>query len=221
MNIRMTLERALTTYPNNPAVVDGDRRFTYAEFGARVAALAGFLRSHGVRPGHVLSILHENAHEYLESTYAAASLGAILNPLNTRLSADEIGFVLKDAGARWLIASGTLAPLAEAALAAGAGLDGVLWTRGTPPPAAATRRAPLVPYEDALASSTPPFEPAALTGDDAAQLYYTSGTTGPPKGVILTHRNITVHALGVIAEIGLNEQDVFAHVGPLFHLADS
>src|SRR5262249_61678952 len=113
MNIRTTLERAAAAYPSRVGVVDGDRRFTYAEFGARVGALAGFLHRRGVRPGQVLSILHENAHEYLESYYAAASLGAILNPLNTRLSVEEIGFVLKKAGARWVIASRPLAPLAQ------------------------------------------------------------------------------------------------------------
>src|SRR5437660_1023411 len=196
MNIRTTLERALAAYPHKVGVVGCDRRFTYAEFGARVDALAGYLRRQGVQPGQVLSILHENAHEYLESYYAAASLGAILNPLNTRLSAEEIRFVLKDADARWLIASNTFALLAEAVLAGGAALEGVLWTRGLPPPTGA--QVPLVPYEEALASSPGAFEPAAVTGDDVAQLFYTSGTTGAPKGVILTHRNVTAHALGVI-----------------------
>lgn len=219
MNIRTTLERAVVGSPSKVGVVDGDRRFTYAEFGARVDALAGYLRRQGVQPGQVLSILHENAHEYLESYYAAASLGAILNPLNTRLSAEEIHFVLKDAGARWLIASATLAPLAEAVLTEGTGLVGVLRTRGDPPPGAVA--IPSVPYEKALASAPDFFEPAAVTGDDVAHLFYTSGTTGAPKGVMLTHRNVTVHALGVIAELGLNETDVCAHVGPLFHLADS
>ena len=86
MDIWMTLRKAVTLYPNKIAVVDGEQSFTYSQIGDRVQALARFFQSRGIKPKDRISILEVNSHAFLEAYYAAAGIGAILNPLNYRLS---------------------------------------------------------------------------------------------------------------------------------------
>ena len=105
MIIPFILEKALSLYEDKEAVVCGKKRLTYGQFGDRVYRLANFLRSKGIGKGDCVAILHQNSHEYLESYFAAAQLGAVLNPLNFRLSPKELVFILKDSGATLLIAA--------------------------------------------------------------------------------------------------------------------
>jgi fatty-acyl-CoA synthase len=218
VDIWRTLERAAGLYPRKLAVIDGEARLTYAEVRARAAALARFFQSRGVDAGDRISILHSNAHEFLEAYYAAAGLGAILNPLNVRLAACEIAAILRDAGARWLVSEGEFAPMVEAALAEGTPLEGILWTRE---PSERSSALTSEDYEAALSGTVGEFEPGLVPPDRVAHLYYTSGTTGQPKGVMLTHRNVCTHALGTIAELRLADTDVWGHIAPMFHLADA
>jgi|GEM_PF-3821760 len=96
MLIPAILQRAVELYPHKEAVVSGDRRLTYAAFGERVDRLAGYLLSTGVKKGGCVAVLHHNSHEFLEAYFAAARIGAILNPLNTRLSPGELTAILKE-----------------------------------------------------------------------------------------------------------------------------
>ena len=105
MNIWMTLRKALDLYPEKIAVIDGDRSYTYQQIGERVAGLARFFQNRGIQQEDRISILEVNSHAFLETYYAAAGIGAILNPLNYRLAAKEVAYILKDAGSRWLIAA--------------------------------------------------------------------------------------------------------------------
>ena len=105
MNIWMTLQKAQDLYPEKIGVIDGDRSFTYRQIGKRVAALAGFFQNLGIEAKNCISILDVNSHAFLEAYYAAAGIGAILNPLNYRLAAKEVSYILKDAGSRWLMAA--------------------------------------------------------------------------------------------------------------------
>jgi fatty-acyl-CoA synthase len=240
MNIWLTLQKAVSGYPAKIGVVDGDQRLTYAQVGERVGALARFFRSRGVGRGDRLSILHVNSHEFLETYFAAAGLGAILNPLNYRLSPAEIAAILRDAGSGWLVAGADFAPLVEAVLKEGTPLEGILWTGPDPSPippntpslqhsitSAPHDHTPILPYshtagyESALAACAGPFEPDGVPEDQVAHLYYTSGTTGRAKGVMLTHRNVCAHALGTIAELRLCDTDVWGHLAAMFHLADA
>jgi fatty-acyl-CoA synthase len=218
MNIWMTLSKAVSLYPQKIGVVDGDMRLTYAQVGERVGALARFLQESGIRSGERVAILELNSHRFLETYYAAAGLGAILNPINFRLSAEEIAFILRDSHARWLVANGRFAPLVVAALKEGTPVEGVLWIKGT---ASAEASVSQSEYEAALAAHTGSFLPEPALENDVAHLYYTSGTTGRPKGVMLTHKNVCIHAMGTIAELNLTDQDVWAHVAAMFHLADA
>ena len=217
MDIWMLLEKAATELGRSTAVVDGDLRLTYEELHARACRLAGFFRARQVQHGDRISILDLNSHEYIESYFAAAALGAILNPINHRLSGGEVAQVLEDAGTSWLLVRRELAPLLSD-VPLPATVKGIVWMGGPPPPSSA---ASPHEYEAALASAPPLGEATAVASDDVAHLYYTSGSTGRPKGVMLTHRNVCVHALGNIAELHLTDGEVWGHFAPLFHLADA
>lgn len=201
MNVWSILERARALYPRAPAVVDGGLELTYSEVGQRVDALAGFFRDQGVAAGDRIAALLPNSHHYFETYFAAAGLAAVLVPLNHRLSPSETAFILRDSGATWLVVDPTFGLLAGAVLAEPTELRGVVWTGQ-----------PLPPHR---------FVARAAGATSLAHLYYTSGTSGQPKGVMLTHRNVTVHALAAVAELGLGDRDVWAHVAPMFHLADA
>ncbi|HEU4699227.1 MAG TPA: AMP-binding protein [Gemmatimonadales bacterium] len=101
-HLRAILERARALWPDRVAVVDGARRLTYAEVGARVDRLAGLLAAHGVAPGDRIAALLPNGLAYFELYHAAAALDAVLVSLNYRLTAGELAFIVADSGARWL-----------------------------------------------------------------------------------------------------------------------
>ena len=125
------LARAEALWPDKEAVVDGELRLSYREVGARARALAAYLRGRGLAPGDRVAILEVNSHAFLEAYFAAAAAGAVLVPLNYRLSADELAFILRDAGARWLLARVGFASLARRA-AAGADVEGLISDRRGP-----------------------------------------------------------------------------------------
>ncbi len=218
MNIWMTLGKALDLYPERIGVIDGDRSYTYQQVGTRVAGLARYFQKQRISPQDRISILEVNSHTFLESYYAAAGIGAILNPLNYRLAAREVAYILNDAGSRWLIAATRFADVVRGVLKEGVPLEGIIWI-GTP----SNESFPLAchSYEDAISTSIGTFEPVMVDEHQVAHLYYTSGTTGRPKGVMLTHKNVCSHALGTIAELKLVDTDVWGHIAPMFHLADA
>ena len=215
-----TLDRAVRLHADRIGVVDGDRVFAYAQLGDRVRRLAGFLADRGVKPGDRIAILDHNAVEYLEAYYAAAGLGAILTPLNVRLTPKDLGFILRDSGARWLLTHDRFAPVVNAMLADETPLEGLVWigeaAKSTPDFSGWS-----IGYEEALMQANPGFSPVTVPDDAVAHLYYTSGTTGRPKGVPLTHRNVCIHALAAVAEFHLNDADVWGHIAPMFHLVDA
>ncbi|MBN2490273.1 MAG: long-chain-fatty-acid--CoA ligase, partial [Planctomycetes bacterium] len=169
------------------------------------------------RPGDRLGILEDNSSAFLESYFAAAGLGAVLVPLNIRLSARELRFILEDAGVRWLLAGGRFRALLEEVFETRPPLEGLVWI---------DELSHLVPvpsctYATALGADPAGFTPAPVDAAEPAHLYYTSGTTGEPKGVVLTHRNVCTHALAAIAELQLTDRDAWGHIAPMFHLADA
>jgi acyl-CoA synthetase (AMP-forming)/AMP-acid ligase II len=214
----MTLSKAVILYPDKTAVVDGDKSFTYSEIGERVQALARFFKTQNVQPKDRISILELNSHVFLEAYYAAAGIGAILTPLNYRLSSRELEFILKDAGAKWLIANVDFVEQVMETVSGDTDLEGVIWI-GEPPSTAIDCL--VHRYEDVIQKNTGSFDPEPVSENDVAHLYYTSGTTGKPKGVMLTHKNVCLHALGTIAELQLDNTDVWGHIAPMFHLADA
>jgi acyl-CoA synthetase (AMP-forming)/AMP-acid ligase II len=214
----MTLKKALDLFPDKVAVVDGGRAFTYAQISERIMGLARFFQAQTIQPGERISILEVNSHAFLETYYAAAGVGIILNPLNYRLAPKEISFILKDAGSRWLIANTQFESQVKSLFQEDTPLEGIIWIDESP---TIEKQLPFHMYEEVIDIHKGHFEPVPIREDNIAHLYYTSGTTGRPKGVMLTHKNVCLHALGTIAELKLVDSDTWGHVAPMFHLADA
>ena len=219
MNVPLTplrfLERARDLYGDKEGVVCGPLRLTYAEFHERCCRLAGALSSLGIQPGDRVAFLSYNCHRLLEGYYGVLLARAVLLPLNIRLSPAEIGFILKDAGAKILFFDPDFLPLVESVRAA-AGVDCrlvCLEGAGSPPAWAEARC-----YDALLRDATPaPFDYMTADENAVAELFYTSATTGDPKGVMLTHRAVYLHALNLIAVQRYTDRSVQLHTIPLFH----
>lgn len=217
MNIPFILEKAVSLYPYAEAIVSGNNRYTYGQFADRVYRFSNALKTIGIVRGDRVGILHRNSHEFLEAYFAIARLGVILVPLNIRLSTGELLSIIEDAGIKIIITEtiflSRIRPIIEDR---SKGIDAI-WTGEDNPPGTenSTR------YEDKIKNSENFAIDIRINDDDIAQLYYTSGTTGRPKGVMLSHKNVCFHSLGTIAELGLNDTDTWIHAAPLFHLADA
>jgi len=214
-----SLKKARLFFPEKKAVICGNKSWTYTEFFDRLSSLSFFMESEGIKKGDRIAILHPNCHYYLESYYAIALIGAIAVPLNHRLSAAELSFILNDAGAKLLIADPKFAKAVEQIRGNLPGLKKIIWSGDLP--GEFPEGLNDLGYEKLVAGKGAPLSDVSLTENDIAQIYYTSGTTGRPKGVILTHKNVSLHALGTIAELQLTDRDVWLHAAPLFHLADA
>lgn len=219
MNLNTSLLKAVSQFPDRVAVSDGMKRLTYEELGKRVGALVEVFDSLGLAAGDVVACLAPNCQEYLELYYGCAFARTVLNPLNFRLGPLEISSILKDSSARVLVAHSDFKELALAALA---DLDDpdlvVLWLGSIqkPEPKKAYK------YEPTLLSKWGAELPdTQASPDDLAQLYYTSGTTGNAKGVMLSHRNVATNAAAAIAELSLDDSETWAHIAPMFHLVDA
>ena len=208
----------MALYPEKIAVVDGNRSFTYIQIGERAKSLAKFFQSQGIVPKDRIAILEVNSHSFLETYYATAGIGTVLCPLNYRLSAKEIAFILRDCGARWMLAGNYFAPLVQDIINEETPLEGIIWIGEEP---SISMEVSSHEYENAIETNAGRFKPEAIQEDALAHLYYTSGTTGKPKGVMLTHKNVCLHALGAIAELKLVDSDIWGHIAPMFHLADA
>ncbi|MYX45940.1 long-chain-fatty-acid--CoA ligase [Streptomyces sp. SID89] len=201
--------------PGRVAVVHGDREWTYRQLHERVLRLAHALRGLGVGHGDRVAYLGPNHPAFLEALFAAGALGAVFVPLNSRLTAPELAFNLADSGSSVLIH----AP--EQAAAAGAAATGT----GTRRIAVSGPDVPLhedpgtLDYETLLAAAdtAPLDEPVAL--DDPCMIMYTSGTTGRPKGAVLSHANITWNSVNVLVDLDLAGDEVTLVAAPLFHTA--
>ena len=217
MNITDIFKTAVKRFPDNIGIVDGNHSLTYIEIDRLIQSLAYFLHAEGVKPGDRISILDYNSRQFYEAYFAASHLGAVLNPLNYRLSANELDYIIKDAGSQWLITDLEFSETVEKLLQAENDLRGIIY-KGNESPEFRNRNHAF--YDD-IVQDRREISPAPLEPEDYAHLYYTSGTTGKPKGVILTHRNVCRHALGAISELNLAENDRWGHIAPMFHLADA
>jgi fatty-acyl-CoA synthase len=205
-------DRAAAYFGDKVGVIDGEREFTYREFAERTHRLANALLELGIEPGDRVSFITYNTHHLLEAYYGVLEAGAVLNPINIRLAPHEIAWILDHAGSKVVFFHRDFLPLVEQV---GPGL------KAGPAFVVLDGEAGGIAgheYEGLLATGrTDPLEPA-IDENGLAELFYTSGTTGLPKGVAMTHRQLYLHSL--IAELGLGftEADVVLHVVPLFHV---
>jgi fatty-acyl-CoA synthase len=220
MNIPLTplrfLRYAEQQFPRRTAIVCGKDRLTYAEFADRAGRLGGALRKAGAAPGDRVAFLSTNCHRLLEAYYGVLEAGAILLPLNIRLAAQELAFILNDSGARVLFFQKHFSELVNAfrphlsTVKEFYPLDGDGQASGTQ---LANHN-----YEQLLADA-PPHRTDIMHVDEnaVAELFYTSGTSAQPKGVMLTHRNIYLHATNACMALHTDNDSVELHTIPLFH----
>lgn len=222
MNITLTqvrfLERSIKLFGANLAVVCEGKNWTYSQFGERVEGLANALEYLDVRPGDRVAYLGYNCHRLLECYYGVVKMGGVLLPLNIRLAPQDFEYIIGDAEPNVLFVDPDFLnkiepiskniPSVKHFFLLGQMENAPNWIDG---------------YYDSLVESSP-VEPRRAPGeypfheDDMAELFYTSGTTGRPKGVMLTHRNLYLHALSAMATYPVNETDVQLHLIPLFHV---
>ncbi len=184
MHLPQLLDLALGRDPSSVAVRWDSKSWTWAEEAARIERLAAGMARAGVQPGDRVLVQLENVPLFLEATFAAAQLGAVLVPAHPGLAERERSALIERAQPRLVLDGDT-------------SFEGMTADAG---------RAPAPPDPD----------PERL-----AQLYFTSGTTGAPKGVMLTHGNLVSHALAAVQEFDLAPSDVWGHIAPMFHLADA
>jgi fatty-acyl-CoA synthase len=204
-------DRAAAYFGDVVGIIDGDRSFTYAEYAERTHRLANALRDLGIEPGDRVSFITYNTHQLLEAYYGVIEAGAVLNPINIRLAPPEIAYILSHAGSKALFYHSDFAPL----------VDGL---RDSLPPdirlvvMEGAGSAEVPEYESLLAAASSAYEPPEIDEDAVAELFYTSGTTGRPKGVTLTHRALHLHAVYSALGLRLTDADTILHVVPLFHV---
>ncbi|MFU8817394.1 MAG: class I adenylate-forming enzyme family protein [Pseudomonadales bacterium] len=194
------LRRALQLAPDKTAVIAAEARFSYRQFHERCQRLAGVLDALGVEQGERVAILAANGHPYLETYVAVPASGRVVVPLNTRHAEPELEYALQDSGARVLITDrdpGRLGAVVEHVIS--------------------------IPerYESALAGAEPAMLGQGVSENDLAGLFYTGGTTGKSKGVMLSHRNLIANTFHWLATVPQHPDDRFLIIAPLFHAAGS
>jgi acyl-CoA synthetase (AMP-forming)/AMP-acid ligase II len=198
--------------------VDTDRRFTFAEWNARANRTAHALRDAGVGKGDRVALLMMNSVEYMESFFAIAKLGAVCVPLNWRLTAEELAFILRDSGSSTLIFGGEFTDAAGDLHRRGAGAQGTAIARWVRVGDDAGRPEWAVGYDAWQAAGSEAEPPCDAGDDDVLYIMYTSGTTGLPKGAVHTHESATWGVLTINATSDLRYRDRYLVALPLFHV---
>ncbi len=212
--ISQFVRRAVQTGAGKVATVCGDRQRTWREFDDRIKRLAGAMHGLGFKAGDRVGILSLNSDRYLESLFALSLGGFVFVPINTRLAPPEIVFWLADSGCSALFVDDAFVPVLPKVLPDAPEVRRVVYIgEGATPPG-------LVDYEKLLISAEP-FEGSIGAGDDLAGIFYTGGTTGRSKGVMLSHNNIMSNALNIYPGTQADEDSRYLHAAPMFHLADN
>src|SRR5579862_6258279 len=205
------LHRAVDLFGSRIGVVCGDRRFTFAEFGRRCESLASGLTKLGIKPGDRVAYLSFNNHQLLEGYYGVVQAHAVVTPLNVRLSEPELAAILQHSEARMVIFEADFAPTVESLRQKCSAVERWVSIGEKLPTADLT-------YQDILDQGRP--ERADIFAYDEmsiAELFYTSGSTGAPKGVALSHRTLYLHALDTALQYRRPELTVDLYTIPLFH----
>ena len=214
MNIAQGLAHSKKNSGTRQAVVCGETRYTWEEFDQRTDALARGLASIGVVRGDRVAVLMLNCHRYLELYYACARMGAVIVPLNIRLARLEIVFILNDSESKVLVVDKTFAAHATGRDTFPT-VEGIVYCGNETPEG-------MINYDDVISKGSHMQENVdqEMEDDDLAGLFYTGGTTGRAKGVMLSHKNVMSNAINTIIALSFMSQDRWLHAAPMFHLAD-
>jgi len=221
--IKNLLDCPVVDNPDQQIVYRDQLRYDYRTLRERICRLAGALTSLGVKPGDTVAVMDWDSHRYLECFYAVPMIGAVLHTINVRLSPDQILYTIDHAEDDVILVHSDFLPILEAIKGR---IDTVhnyvLLSDGGRP----ETQLPLAgEYEELLAAAAPHFDFPDLDEHTRATTFYTTGTTGMPKGVYFSHRQLVLHTLGALAAIGtpavqgrLHQQDVYMPITPMFHV---
>src|SRR6266516_3781697 len=201
------LERSALVFPDKTAIVHENRKYTYREFAERVYRLASALRNAGMQKHDRVAFLCPNTPAMLDAHFGVPAAGGILVAINTRLNSQEVAFIVKHSGVKYLFVDFELYPIVQPI-----NLEGIQVVRIDDTSNADD------PYEEFLASGSP--EPVTSWLEDEEEtisINYTSGTTGNPKGVMYTYRGAYINALSEAMETGMNSSSVYLWTLPMFH----
>lgn len=213
MSIVEGLKKSVAKTPEKFASICGSTRLTFREVDERVNRLSSGLARLGVGSGDRVAILALNCHQFYEFYYAVPQVGAVVVPINFRLPPHEVKYIIDHSGSRVVAVDQALLPVIETIRAS---LDSVehFILMGD------ERCDGYLCYEELLAASSPGFEAPEVSDDELLGLFYTSGTTGEPKGVMLSHRNMLANIANSEGVYNYLPTDIYLHAAPMFHLAD-
>jgi fatty-acyl-CoA synthase len=204
------MRRSRRLYANREAIVDRERRLTYAQFFDRCDRWSGALQRLGVGQGDRVAYIAPNILPQLESFYAVPQLGAVVVPINFRLTADDFAYIIGHSGAQVVCADADYLAAVDSIRPQLKSVQHFVALQG--------HTEGWVSYEDTLAMSEPVFTPPAEIGEsDLLTINYTSGTTARPKGVMITHRNAWINVVGTLIHLPLRPGDRYLWTLPMFH----
>lgn len=197
-------------WPERPAITFEDTTLTYAELGNAISQLAGGLRDIGVREGDRVALMMINSPEFILTYMASVYMGATIVPVPSLLGPEEAAYILKDSGAHFFAVGQRLSEVGRAASELAGTVRDLIVCSDEPGPGAVT-------YSELFDRGKPITDPVMVDPATAAEIVYTSGTTGRPKGALLTHRNLMANASQCRNAIGVDHEDIFVTVLPFFH----
>ncbi|GAM09753.1 long-chain-fatty-acid--CoA ligase [Geobacter sp. OR-1] len=222
--IKQLIHTPIVSAPDQEIVYRGEKRYTYRELYGRICRLANLLVSLGVKAGDTVAVMDWDSNRYLECFFAVPMIGAVLHTINVRLSPEQILYTIDHAEDDLLLVNGEFLPILEQ-------IRGRIDTvrhyilLNDEPAVPETHLTFSGEYEELLAAAAPEFDFPDFDENSRATTFYTTGTTGMPKGVFFSHRQLVLHTLGVIAALGtplsqgrLHREDVYMPITPMFHV---
>ena len=201
--------RSRSLYPDRVAVVDGSLRLTYEQFLDRCDRWSSVLQRWGVSHGDRVAYIAPNTHAQLEGFYAVPQLGAVLVPLNYRLTADDFAYMIEHSGSKVVCVHADYLAMCEPLRERCPRVEHWVALEGA--------RAGFEDYEALVAAASPAFERPVIAESDLLTINYTSGTTSRPKGVMITHRNAWVNSVGTLVHHPMTPADRYLWTLPMFH----
>ena len=213
MSVIEGLKRTANSSASKTAVICGSARLSFKEVNERVNRLSNALGRFGISRGDRVAVLSLNCHRFLELYYAVPQMGAVIVPVNFRLPPQEIKYILDHSGSRAIAVDEALTPVLDEIRPHLETVERFISISDSP-------AENYIAYEELIADESKEFNPPEISDDDLLGLFYTSGTTGEPKGVMLTHRNVASNVEHSEPYWQYSPDDIYLHAAPMFHLAD-
>lgn len=221
LNTTTMIRHAVRNFPDQEIIYKNNQqlhRYSYKQAFNRMAKIANFMESKlGVQPGDQIGILDWNSHRHFELYFAIPGTGATMLQMNLRISPDDLAYVTNHSEAKYIFVDETLLPIAEAIAPKLTTVEGFIIMTDKPLSQISTTLPTIYHFEDEIVKESSEYDWPVIDETTAYSACYTSGTTGRPKGVYYSHRNIYLHSLAEAALIGVNSHDCLLVIVPMFH----